>query len=59
MVLLALPAGGSSSDRKRTRPIHAFSATPHDGQRSCEMLGRIGEMSGRHCQLSAADCQAA
>src|SRR2546423_7054978 len=26
-------AGGSSSDRKRSRPIRALSATPHDGQR--------------------------
>src|SRR5262245_12897901 len=38
MVLLALPPGGSSSDRKRSRPIRAFSATPHDGQRPCRML---------------------
>ena len=30
-------AGGSSSDRKRSRPI-AFSATPHDGQRPCRTL---------------------
>ena len=30
MVLLALP--------KRSRPIRAFSATPHDGQRPCRML---------------------
>jgi transposase len=28
MVLLAFAAGGSSSDRKRSRPIRAFSATP-------------------------------
>ena len=28
-------AGGSSSDRKRSRPIRAFSATPYDGQRPC------------------------
>jgi hypothetical protein len=28
-------AGGSSSDRKRSRPIRAFSARPHDGQRPC------------------------
>src|SRR5207248_2899090 len=28
-------AGGSSSERKRSRPIRAFSATPHDGQRPC------------------------
>src|SRR5262249_17359243 len=32
------PAGGSSSDRKRSRPIRAFSATPHDGQRPCRTL---------------------
>jgi len=31
-------AGGSSSDRKRSRPIRAFSATPHDGQRRCRTL---------------------
>src|SRR6476619_8140444 len=38
MVLLALPPGGSSSDRKRSRPIRAFSATPRDGQRPCRTL---------------------
>src|SRR5215510_11016966 len=32
------PSGGSSSDRKRSRPIRAFSATPHDGQRPCRTL---------------------
>src|SRR6266516_7950855 len=31
-------AGGSSSERKRSRPIRSFSATPHDGQRPCRML---------------------
>src|SRR5438094_5882415 len=31
-------AGGSSSERKRSRPIRAFSATPHDGQRPCRLL---------------------
>src|SRR5262249_39983827 len=31
-------ASGSSSDRKRSRPIRAFSATPHDGQRPCRTL---------------------
>src|SRR5258707_2250594 len=31
-------AGGSSSDRKRSRPIRALSATPHDGQRPCRRL---------------------
>ena len=31
-------AGGSSSDRKRSRPIRAFSATPRDGQRRCRTL---------------------
>src|SRR5262249_40858852 len=31
-------AGGSSSDRKRSRPIRAFSATPHDGQRQRRTL---------------------
>jgi hypothetical protein len=35
-------AGGSSSDRKkRSRPIRAFSATPHDGQRRCRTLLKI------------------
>src|SRR6516162_4223894 len=34
-------AGGSSSDRKRSRPIRAFSATPHDGQRPCRRLLKI------------------
>jgi hypothetical protein len=38
MALLAFAAGGSSSDRKRSRPIRAFSATPHDGQRRCRTL---------------------
>jgi hypothetical protein len=58
--VLALPPADHRSDRKRPRPIHAFSATPHDGQRPYRTLDRIGEMSGRHCQLSdAADCQAA
>src|SRR5260221_12538312 len=38
MVLLAFAAGGSSSERKRSRPIRAFSATPHDGQRPCRTL---------------------
>src|SRR6266446_7602194 len=41
MVLLAFAAGGSSSDRKRSRPIRAFSATPHDGQRRCRTLLKI------------------
>jgi transposase len=31
-------ASGSSSDGTRSRPIRAFSATPHDGQRPCRML---------------------
>src|SRR5438445_3327439 len=31
-------AGGSSSERKRSRPIRAFSATPNDGQRPCRTL---------------------
>src|SRR5262244_3178766 len=31
-------AGGSSADRKRSRTIRAFSATPHDGQRPCRTL---------------------
>jgi hypothetical protein len=34
-------AGGSSSERKRSRPIRAFSATPHDGQRRCRTLLKI------------------
>src|SRR6266516_4429026 len=41
MVLLAFAAGGSSSERKRSRPIRAFSATPHDGQRRCRTLLKI------------------
>src|SRR6266566_3349321 len=41
MVLLAFAAGGSSSERKRSRPIPAFSATPHDGQRRCRTLLKI------------------
>src|SRR6266540_1669424 len=41
MVLLAFVAGGSSSERKRSRPIRAFSATPHDGQRRCRTLLKI------------------
>ena len=31
-------AAGPSSDRKRSRPIRAFSATPRDGQRPCRTL---------------------
>jgi hypothetical protein len=31
-------AGGSSSERKRSRPIRAFSATPRDDQRPCRTL---------------------
>jgi len=34
-------AGGSSSERKRSRPIRAFSATPNDGQRPCRTLLKI------------------
>src|SRR5258706_8204995 len=34
-------AGGSSSERKKSRPIRAFSATPHDGQRRCRTLLKI------------------
>src|SRR5262249_50958478 len=34
-------AGGSSADRKSARPIRAFSATPHDGQRPCRSLLKI------------------
>src|SRR5205085_8627740 len=41
MVLLALAVGGSSSERKRSRPIRAFSATPHDGQRRYRTLLKI------------------
>src|SRR5437016_14615982 len=41
MVLLAFAAGGSSSERKRSRPIRAFSATPNDGQRPCRTLLKI------------------
>src|SRR6516225_1246065 len=37
MVLLALPPA-DHSDRKRSRPIRAFSATPHDGQHPCRTL---------------------
>src|SRR5262249_5901753 len=33
-----LCAAGSSSERKRSRPIRAFSATPHDGQGRCRTL---------------------
>jgi len=36
--VVGFAAGGSSSDRKRSRPIRAFSATPHDGQRPCRTL---------------------
>jgi hypothetical protein len=37
----AVTPGGSSSERKRSRPIRAFSATPHDGQRRCRTLLKI------------------
>ena len=38
MVLLALPPGGSSSERKRSRPNRPFSAMPNDGQCLCRAL---------------------
>ena len=41
---LALPPGGSSSERKRSRPNRAFSATPSHGQRRC---GALAEDPGR------------
>src|SRR5262245_35619044 len=48
--IAGLPAAGkSSSDRKRSRPIRAFSATPHDGQRPCRTLA---EDRGRTQPLS-------
>ena len=54
-------AGGSSSDRKRSRPIRAFSATPHDGQRPCRTLaeepGRTQPRAAypRRCSSNASD----
>jgi hypothetical protein len=60
-VLLAFAAGGSSSDRKRSRPIRAFSATPHDGQRPCRTLaeepGRTQPRAAypRRCSSNASD----
>src|SRR5438034_3333977 len=45
-------AGGSSSDRKRSRPIRAFSATPHDGQRPCRTLAEdLGRTQPRAAYL--------
>jgi hypothetical protein len=39
--VVGFAAGGSSSERKRSRPIRAFSATPHDGQRRGRTLLKI------------------
>jgi hypothetical protein len=56
-------AGGSSSDRKRSRPIRAFSATPHDGQRPCRTLaedpGRTRPRAAypRRCSSNASGLQ--
>src|SRR6476661_5352983 len=57
MVLLALPPGGSSSDRKRSRPIRAFSATPRDGQRRCRTLLKIPAESSPELLISGAAAQ--
>src|SRR2546426_5539624 len=54
MVLLAFAAGGSSSERKRSRPIRAFSATPHDGQRRCRTLLKIPTESSPELRISPA-----
>src|SRR6266542_1881003 len=57
MVLLAFVAGGSSSERKRSRPIRAFSATPHDGQRRCRTLLKIPAESSPELLIPGAAAQ--
>src|SRR6266436_7589520 len=57
MVLLAFAAGGSSSERKRSRPIRAFSATPHDGQRRCRTLLKIPAESSSELRIPGAAAQ--
>src|SRR5437764_8441880 len=57
MVLLALAVGGSSSERKRSRPIRAFSATPHDGQRRCRTLLKIPAESSPELLIPGAAAQ--
>jgi hypothetical protein len=57
MVLLAFAAGGSSSERKRSRPIRAFSATPHDGQRRCRTLLKIPAESSPELLIPGAAAQ--
>src|SRR6266446_2925398 len=57
MVLLAFAAGGSSSDRKRSRPIRAFSATPHNGQRRCRTLLKIPAESSPELLIPGAAAQ--
>src|SRR5438128_9843287 len=57
MVLLAFAAGGSSSERKRSRPIRAFSATPNDGQRPCRTLLKIPAESSPELLIPGAAAQ--
>src|SRR5712672_407182 len=57
MVLLAFAAGGSSSERKRSRPIRAFSATPNDGQRPCRTLAEDPGRAGPELRIPGAAAQ--
>src|SRR4029077_1136059 len=50
-------AGGSSSERKRSRPIRAFSATPHDGQRPCRTLAEDPGRTGPELRIPGAAAQ--
>jgi hypothetical protein len=52
-----LPPGGSSSERKRWRPIRAFSATPNDGQRSCRTLAEDPGRAGPELRIPGAAAQ--
>src|SRR4029077_5888422 len=50
-------AGGSPSDRKRSRPIRAFSATPHDGQGPCRTLAEDPGRTGPELRIPGAAAQ--
>jgi hypothetical protein len=52
-----LEAPGSSSDRKRSQPIRAFSATPTDGQRPCRALAEDPGRTQPSCGIPGAAAQ--
>src|SRR6476620_12478504 len=56
MVLLALPPA-EHLDRKRSRPIRAFSATPHDGQGPCRTLAEDPGRTGPELRIPGAAAQ--